>query len=101
MKYQVSATQIEQAEHIVLSIDTALRIAPPPGDPNDACQSARPGLIATYPGLDFQCNYSMAGYYTNLHLPGGMTPEQARRIIIDAIEGAIYGPWLLEIPRVR
>ncbi len=97
MKYQVSAAQLEQAQHIVLSIDTALRMEPPPGDPNDACQAAKPGLVAKYPGLDFQCNFSMAGYYTNLQLPDKMTKEEAQRIILDEIENAIYGPWALTI----
>ena len=97
MKYQVSAAQIEQAQHILLSIDAALSMSPPPGAPNDACQAAKPGLIAKYPGLDFQCNYSGAGYYTDLRLPDGMTREEAQQIIFDTIEGAIYGPWVLTI----
>ncbi len=97
MEYQISAAQIEQAQHIVLSIDTALRMAPPPGAPNDACQSAKPGLLAKYHGLDFQCNYSGAGYYTGLRLPEGLTKEQAQQIIFDEIEKAIYGPWVLTI----
>ena len=97
MKYQVSAAEIEQAEHVTLSIDTALRMSPPPGDPNIACQSARSDLTAQYSGLDFQCSFSMAGYYTNLRLPTGMTKEQAQQIIMDAVEGAIYGPWMLTI----
>lgn len=97
MKYQISAAQLEQSQHIVLSIDTALRMAPPPGAPNDACQSAKADLISQYPGLDFQCSFSMAGYYSNLQLPTGMTRDQAQQIIMDAVEGAIYGPWTLTI----
>lgn len=97
MKYQIDAAEIEQAQHITLLIDTTLRMEPPPGDPDVACQSARPNLVAKYPGLDFQCHFSMAGYYTNLQLPDGMTREQAQQIIFDAIEGAIYGPWALTI----
>jgi len=58
---------------------------------------AKPGLIAKYPGLGFQCNFNMAGYYTNLQLPAGMTREQAQQIIVDAVEGAIYGPWTLTV----
>lgn len=97
MKYQVSAAQIEQAQHILLSIDAALSMSPPPGAPNDACLAAKPDLIAKYPGLDFQCNFSGAGYYTDLRLPDGMTREEAQQIIFDTIEGAIYGPWELTI----
>ncbi len=97
MKYQISAAEIKQARHIMLSIDSALRMSPPPGDPDAACQSARPTLMAQYPGLDFQCHFSMAGYYTDLQLPDGITREQAQQIIFDTIEGAIYGPWVLNI----
>ncbi len=97
MRYQVSAEELEQAKNITLSIDTALRMSPPPGDPDAACQTSKAGLIANYPGLDFQCHFSMAGYFTNLQLPSGMTREQADRIITDTIEGAIYGPWILKI----
>jgi hypothetical protein len=53
--------------------------------------------MSQYPGLDFQCSFSMGGYYTNLQLPTGMTETQAQKIILDTIEGAIYGPWVLVI----
>ena len=72
-------------------------MSPPPGDPDADCQAARPNLMAEYPGLDFQCHFSGAGYYTNLQLPAGMTDTQAQKIIFDTIEGAIYGPWVLNI----
>jgi hypothetical protein len=97
MQYQVSSTEIEQAQHISLFIDGNLRMSPPPGDPDVACQTARLNLVAQHPGLDFQCHFSMAGYYTKLHLPTGMTQEQANTLIVDTIEGAIYGPWTLTI----
>ena len=80
---------------MVLSIDN-VRISPA-RYPDEDCQAARAGLVAKYPGLDFQCRFSMAGYYTDLQLPGGMTRAQAQQIIVDAIEGAIHGPWVLTI----
>ena len=95
--YQVSSSQIEQASHIALLIDSSLRMSPPPGDPDAACESARLILMVQDPGLDFQCHFSMAGYYTNLQLPAGITQEQANTLIMDTIEGAIYGPWTLTI----
>jgi hypothetical protein len=94
-EYPLGAAEFNQAKHIVLSIDN-VRVSPA-RYPDEDCQSARPRLVAQYPGLDFQCNFSMAGYYTNLQLPAGMTREQAQQIITDAIEGAIYGPWTLAI----
>jgi len=97
MRYQIGATEIDQAQSITLSIDTGLHMSPPPGDPDADCQAARPNLMAEYPGLDFQCHFSGAGYYTNLQLPAGMTDTQAQKIIFDTIEGAIYGPWVLNI----
>jgi Ig-like domain from next to BRCA1 gene len=97
MTYQVGAAGVEQAQHIVLSIDGSLRMSPPPGDPDTACQAARLNLVAQHPGLDFQCHFSMAGYYTNLQLPADLTREQANQLITDTIEGAIYGPWTLTI----
>ncbi|MFZ3071007.1 MAG: NBR1-Ig-like domain-containing protein [Anaerolineaceae bacterium] len=95
--YQISPGEIEQTSHISLLIDSSLRISPPPGDPNTACEAAKVDLVETYPGLDFQCNYSMAGYATNIKPPSGMTRENAEIQINDAIEGAIYGPWTLTI----
>ena len=97
MTYQVATTQVEQAEHIILDIEASLRMSPPQGDPDIACQAARQNLIIQYPGLDFQCHFSMAGYYTNLSLPMGMNRERADQLNRDTIEGAIYGPWILTI----
>lgn len=97
MVYQLNASEIEQAQQIILSIEGSLRMAPPPGDPDVACRTARLNLIAAYPGLDFECHFSMAGYYTDLQLPDGLTRDQANTLVVNAIEGAIYGPWTLTI----
>lgn len=97
MKYQISDAEIEQAQHVTLFMDNIRMLGGPPGPPNEACQAARLNLVAEYPGLDFQCHFSGAGYYTNLQLPAGMTTTQAQQIIFDTIEGAIYGPWVLNI----
>jgi hypothetical protein len=94
-EYPLGAAEFNQAKRIVLSIDN-VRVSPA-RYPDEDCQSARPRLIVQYPGLDFQCNFSMAGYYSNLQLPNGMTKEQAKQIIVDAVESAIYGPWTLAI----
>lgn len=94
-EYPVTEIEISQAERISLSIDN-VRVSPA-RYPDDDCQSARGRLITQYPGLDFQCSFSVAGYYTSLQLPTGMTREQADQIITDAVEGAIYGPWTLMI----
>lgn len=95
-EFPVTATQIQGAASIAVSIGQ-VRIIGGPNDPDGTCQTVRPNLMAQYPGLDFQCQFSMAGYYTNLQVPAGMTTEQAKQVIFDAIEGAINGPWLLTV----
>jgi hypothetical protein len=96
MVYQVGAAEIGQAQHVTYVIDV-LRMGLPPGDPDVACQTARLKLMGQYTGLDFECHFSMAGYYTGLQLPSGMTSTQAQQIIMDAIQAAIYGPWILTL----
>lgn len=97
VKYQVSSSEIERAQQISLFIDGTLRMSPPPGDPDVACQAALQNLKVEYPGLDFKCHFSMAGYITDLSLPSGMSVAQANALITDTIEGAITGPWTLTI----
>lgn len=96
MQYELGAAQIEQAQQVSFVIDT-LRMDLPPGDPDTTCQADRLNLRAQYPGLDFQCHFSMAGAYTDLQLPAGMTGEQADQLIMDTIQGAIYGPWVVRL----
>jgi len=94
MQYQVGASEIDQAQQVTFVIE-ALRMDLPPGDPDAVCQMARSNLVTQYPGLDFKCNFSMAGFYTDLQIPNGMSRNQAETIVMDAIQGAIYGPWTL------
>ena len=97
MKYQVGTAQIEQAHHVTLFMDDIRMMGGPIGNWNVACEVARSKLKQQHPGLDFQCHISMAGYYTNLQLPAGITQDQADTLIRATIEGAIYGPWVLDI----
>jgi DNA-binding CsgD family transcriptional regulator len=58
------------------------------------CARAKLQLASTYPGLDFTCG--PAGFfYSNVVLPPGISSSQADRIIMDALEQVIYGPWTL------
>lgn len=58
------------------------------------CVRAKQELASQYPGLDFTCG--PAGfYYTNPKIPSGMNESQADTIIMDALEQAIYGNWML------
>lgn len=58
------------------------------------CVRAKQELASPYPGLDFTCG-SVGFYYTNPKIPSGMSESQADKIIMDALEQAIYGNWLL------
>jgi len=58
------------------------------------CVRAKQELALQYPGLDFTCG-SVGFYYSNPKIPSGMSESQADKIIMDALEQAIYGNWLL------
>jgi DNA-binding CsgD family transcriptional regulator len=58
------------------------------------CARTKQQLANLYPGLDFTCG--PAGYfYTKAVLPGNLSSSPAEKIIMDALEQAIYGPWTL------
>lgn len=95
-EFPVTQAEVDAAHSISLSIGNVRLMGGPP-NPQQRCENVKPALVAQYPGLDFSCSFSMAGYYTNLRLPAGMDATQADQLITDAIEGAIYGPWVLTI----
>ncbi len=68
-----------QAAHVAVVIQQ-VRLLGGSTHPNEDCRSAREQLTRQYPGLDFTCSFSMAGYYTNLHVPAGMSREEADRL---------------------
>ena len=60
------------------------------------CAQASIDLPAQYPGLSFTClPFSAGAYYSGLQLPASMTEAQANQLILDAIQDAVYGPWVL------
>jgi hypothetical protein len=95
-EFPVTEAQISQAQKVAVSI-AQVRILGGRTNPQGACETARLTLMAQHLGMDFQCNFSPAGYYSDLQLPTGMTRSQADNLIVDSIEGAIYGPWQLNI----
>ena len=58
------------------------------------CARAKQQFATQYPGLDFTCG-PIGYFYSNLKLPASMTASQADKIIMDALEQVIYGPWSL------
>ncbi len=93
--FGATAAQINAAQDVAVVVPVVRNPTPPDADAR--CQQAHDQLVKQYPGLDFTCHFSMAGYYTNLKLPPGMSREKADRLITDLIEGAIYGPWVLPV----
>lgn len=94
--FAVSEAEIAQAAHVSVVVEQ-VRVLGGSNNPDQDCRNARETLMAQYPGLDFTCQFSMSGYYTDLHLPPGMSPQQADRLITDAIEHAVDGPWVLSV----
>jgi hypothetical protein len=90
----VTSETFNQAQSVVLRIG---KVEGTPIDTDAICEAVKPALKAQYPGLDFQCDYFSGNYYTGLQLPAGMSADEAHLIIVDAINGAIYGPWDLII----
>ena len=95
-EFPVTDAEIAQATEVAVSINQ-VRLLGGIAYPQAACESARILLIAQYPGLDFNCSFSPAGYYTDLKLPEGISSTQADALIVDGIEGAINGPWILKV----
>ena len=93
--YSIGRAQIESASEIIFGREGAFRWKTQ--DENAECEKAKSLLTQSYPGLDFVCNFSMAGYFTNLTFPSSLTREQADTLIVDTIEQAIYGPWVIRI----
>lgn len=58
-EFPFSGAELDQAQHVAVSIEE-VRMLGSPNDPEGACQSAQLNLMAQYPGLNFQCNFSMA-----------------------------------------
>jgi DNA-binding CsgD family transcriptional regulator len=58
------------------------------------CARAKQILAQSHPGLDFTCG-PIGFYYTNPKLPPNLSKADADRIIMDALEQAIYGYWIL------
>lgn len=95
-EFPVTDAEIAEATSVAVSINQ-VRLLGGVTYPQAACESARARLAVQYPGLDFNCQFSHAGYYTDLKLPDGLSAAQADSIIVDAIEGVINGPWILKV----
>jgi len=93
--FPATEAQITKASRVAIIIQQVRMSAMP--DPDERCQIVHDQLVGQYPGLDFTCHFSMAGYFTDLQVPEGLQEDQMRQLILDAIEGAINGPWVLRV----
>lgn len=67
-------------------------------DHKQRCEQIKPNLKTRYPGLDFVCLPNGSGQYVgNLSAPQGYTLEQAEVLVNEAVQGTIYGPWVISI----
>lgn len=97
--FQVSLDFLNQqaAYQIVVGKITPLELVE---NQRQRCEQIKPELKARYLGLDFICLESGSGRYVgNLSAPQGFTLEQAEVLVSDAIQGAVYGPWVVSISR--
>ncbi|MBX3046813.1 MAG: hypothetical protein KF698_07440 [Anaerolineales bacterium] len=95
--FQVSSGFLNQqtAYQIVVGKITPLELVE---DHKLRCEQIKPDLKARYPGLDFACLENGSGQYVgSLSSPQGFTSEQAEVLVNDAIQGTIYGPWVISI----
>lgn len=98
-EFTIAKSEMDGAKSIMLSIGNVRILGGGNGSElYDNCIAARPQLMARYPGLNFVCEPLEAfTYYSNLTLPPNLTKDKANQIIVDAVEQAIYGPWILQI----
>jgi DNA-binding CsgD family transcriptional regulator len=59
------------------------------------CTRAQDLLAAAHPGLSFTCGPA-GSYYGSIQPAAGMTLEEAKSLVMDALEQRIYGPWVFE-----
>lgn len=94
--FPVSMDEVNRAEHVFVSV-SQVGLFSGVNYPDEKCEAAKVKLATQYPGLDFTCHFSRAGYFTDLKLPENMTYEEASRIIINSIEDVMTGPWVMTI----
>jgi DNA-binding CsgD family transcriptional regulator len=59
------------------------------------CARAKKQLTISHPGLDFTCG-TAGFFYSGIQAPAGMATDEAERLIMDALEQRIAGPWVFE-----
>jgi len=94
-EFDVSAASLGAAEPLQvsvggISIDSL-------ANREENCSRAQSEVGTAHPGLEFTCS-AMGFYYTLVTRPSGMSDAEADRIIMDALERRVYGPWVMSLP---
>ena len=89
----VTSETFNQAGSVILRVGKIEGVI----DPYDRCVELESALEGYYPGMKIECDPSGHNPYTSLIPPAGMSKDEAHQIFMDAINGAVYGPWDLTI----
>lgn len=96
--YSLTEDQAKRANSIVMVFDGSIRRNLLAVETVRACNTALSSLKASYPDINFGCNPPPGGYpFDSLKAPSGMTREKAHPLVLDTIEGAVYGRWEVKI----
>lgn len=98
--YRCYITTTESAIKTGESFSFSIGLIGKDGLSDEDCPLAQQALASQYPDLKFTCLPVTAGaFYTLIQRPKGMSDQEVDRIIVDAIQKNIYGPWSFNITR--
>ena len=92
--FSVGEDELSQAGGLQFSIG-AIKIDPV-ANQEENCARAQAEIRTSHPGLEFACG-GRGFFYSLVDKPAGMSDQQADRIIMDALERTVYGPWVLAL----
>ena len=92
--FSVGDDELSQAGGFQFSIG-AIKIDPV-ANQEENCARAQAEIRTSHPGLEFACG-GRGFFYSLVDKPAGMSDQQADRIIMDALERTVYGPWVLAL----
>ena len=93
--FSVGKDVLSQAGGFQFSIG-AIKIDPV-ANQEENCARAQAEIRTSHPGLEFACG-GRGFFYSLADKPAGMSDQEADRIIMDALERTVYGPWVLSLP---
>jgi len=103
--YRCYITTIDSTIQTGESFSFSIGLVGKDGNQVGDCSRAQQELASQYPDLKFTCGAINGGvgapgvFYTLNQRPKGWSDEKVDRIIMDAIQQNIYGPWAFTITR--